>query len=101
MGVSTKRFSGVEFATYLYPAFTPDGNFLLLHNPWENSLLLLPAKENDLNKGIVIPDFWLTEGGSDLPPSGMNISVYEFFEEGKKLRFGQHQILNLETFMKE
>lgn len=102
LGISTKRFSGAEFATYRFPVFTPDGRFLLLHNPWENNLLVLDLNERDLSKGKVIEDFWLRErGGGELPLKGSTISVYEFFDNGKKVRFGGKQVLNLETLTKE
>ena len=101
LGVFTSTFPLGEFATYSYPAYTPDGKHIILHNRWANTLLILRAKEKDINKGTVIPGFWLKETGGELPQSGENISVYEFSADGKKVTFGGGHVLNLETLTKE
>lgn len=101
VGIFTKRFSHKEFARFKYPIFTPDSRYLLLHDLWENTLIILDAIEKDVSKGKVIEGFWLRErGGGELPEKGSNISVYEFFDGGKKVRFGGN-VLNLETLTKE
>lgn len=100
LGVYTSKFPSGEFATYNYPVYTPDGKYIILNNPWENSLRIVDAKTKDIAAGKEISGFWLIEGGGDAPESGSDISAYEFLDNGKKVKFGEH-VLDIETLSKE
>ncbi len=102
LGVFIENFTSGEFPAYSYPAYTPDGKYIILHNPWKNLLVLVDAQEKDVSKGTAVEGFWLpAAGGADTPEPGEDFSVYEFSEDGSRVTFFKDQVLNLETFTKE
>lgn len=91
-----------DYSRYSFPTYTPDGRFLILHDPWDNSLLIVDAASMDISNGIIIPGFWLTEMGSERPESGVNLSIYHFSDDGTSVTFGDRgQTLNLLTITNE
>lgn len=89
-----------DYPQYSYPSYTPDGRYLILHDPWENSLLVMNTASIDISAGTVIPGFWLTERGGETPEAGIDLSVYQFSDDGTQVTFGNHT-LNLLTLTKE
>lgn len=89
--------SGRDLATYKFPIYSPDGNWIFLHNPWENQLFVLDANSKNINQGQVFDGFWLVASGGGELESGMYVSPYEFLSDENLLIFGGIQTLNLNS----
>lgn len=92
-----------KYPRFTHPIYTPDGNYMIFYELFENSLFVVDAKTQEIEKGKRIEGFWITEGGGggDSFTSGTNFSKYEFSNDGGKLIFAVKHVLNLVTWEKE
>lgn len=101
LGYYTTKIGSKEFATYSFPTYTPDGKYILIHNPWKNTLLIIDAVKKDIAAATVAKGFWLEELGGESPESGDSVAIYEFSPDGNQVTFAKHQVLDLGTAKKK
>lgn len=96
LGTYTIEAGHSKQARYEFPAYTPDGLNIVVHDPWENKLVVVPSDAKTLESGTIYKGFWVRpRAGEGFPAPNATVVLYTFSSDGSTVTFDSHQQLHL------